>query len=365
MPDPDWGDRAEQAEHAVLARHLRSFGLPGTALGVVSWPAAPSHRVFLRWHFWWQAHLLDCLVDAWLRSPSRHRAGRIRAVARTIRLRNGGRFTNDYYDDMAWMGLALDRASSTGVDAAWVRPLVTAIMDAWQPPYGGIPWRRGDQFFNAPANGPAAVLLARNGFTDRARRMTDWIEATLRLPSSDLIADGLVPGEALQPTFYSYNQGTTLGAEVELAGPGRDRSTVHRLVGAVDAELTTGGVLIGHGGGDGGLFTGILTRYLALVATDLPGDDPADRRARSTAIRLVLDAATAAWEHRAQTPPGPLFGPDWTVPAVVPGRTAVGTAHGRAAVASSVQPERDLSVQLSGWMLLEAAACLQRKELAW
>ena len=362
MTDPNWADRAEQAERAVVGRHLKSLSLPGTALGVVSWPAAPSHRLFLRWHIWWQAHLLDCTVDAWLRSPTSERARRIRAVARSIRLRNGGRYTNDYYDDMTWLGLALQRAGEVGVDPRSYRPIVTAILDAWAPPFGGIPWRRGDRFFNSPANGPAAILLSRTGFIDRAARMTDWVESNLRIAGSGLIADGLVPGEALQPTFYSYNQGTVLGAEVELAHVGRDRSRVHRLVQAVDADLTSAGVLIGHGGGDGGLFTGILARYLALAATDLPGDEPADRETRGIAARLVVHAAAAAWENRADAPHGPLFGADWTRPAVVPDRTAIGDSAG-GATASSVDPERDLSVQLSAWMLLEAAARLERNRI--
>ncbi len=44
-------------------------------------------------------------------------------------------------------------------------------------------------------------------------------------------------------------------------------------------------------------------------------------------------------------PGGPLFGPEWTKPAVLPGRT--------------VRPERDLSVQTGAWMLMEAAASLE------
>ena len=46
-----------------------SSGVPGTRLGVVSWPAGLRDRLSIRWDFWWQAHLLDCLVDAWLRRP--------------------------------------------------------------------------------------------------------------------------------------------------------------------------------------------------------------------------------------------------------------------------------------------------------
>jgi predicted alpha-1,6-mannanase (GH76 family) len=65
--------------------------------------------------------------------------------------------------------------------------------------------------------------------------------------------------------------------------------------------------------------------------------------ARKTASRLVLDSAEAAWRNRSVAEGGPVFGPDWSVPARPPGP---GLA------------ERDLSVQLSGWMLLEAAAAL-------
>jgi len=316
-----WQDRATAAEEAVWGRHARRLlGLPGTALGVVGWPFDPGHRLFLTWHLWWQAHLLDCAVDAWMRSPGEVRTRRVAGLARAIRLRNLGRYTNDYYDDMAWIGLALQRAVPLGVDPQSVRAPVTAILDAWNPPVGGIPWRRGDEFYNSPANAPAAILLARSGFTRRARQMADWIDRHLRTPGSDLIADGFHPGEDLEPVFYTYNQGA---------------------------------VLIGHGGGDGGLFTGILARYLALVSTRLPGADRADRRARSTAGALVTGSAAAAWEHRVDAQHGPLFGADWTRPAQQPERTGPG---------ASSRPERDLSVQLSGWMLLEAAALLERAD---
>jgi predicted alpha-1,6-mannanase (GH76 family) len=342
----------------VAARHLRPLlGFPGTALGVVSWPSTAGHRAALRWHFWWQAHLLDCALDAWQRSPNTERAVRVRRLIRTIELRNFGRFTNDYYDDIAWMGLALQRAERlTGRQPA-VGRIATRILDAWEAPKGGIPWRVGAEFYNAPANGPAAILLARTGFTRRAQQMADWMDAALRLPGSDLIADGLVPGEPLQPTYYSYCQGVVLGTELELVRRGAPAARLHRLLAAVDAELTDGGVLRGHGGGNGGLFTGILARYLALIATDLPGDAPPDVAARAVARRLVLDSAEAAWTSAVVAPGGPLFSPEWSVPAVLPTGGVVGRTSG-ARVDESAQPERDLSVQLSGWMLLEAAARL-------
>ena len=356
-PLPAWC--AAEAERAVVSRHLRPVpGVPGTRLGVVSWPPSPAHALTVRWHFWWQAHLLDCAVDAWCREPTQVRQDRIRRLVRGIRVRNLGRFTNAYYDDIAWMGLALRRsAAATGRAEPAVRGIATRLLDAWSPPSGGIPWRVGDRFFNAPANGPAAILLARCGFSTRARQMDDWMNDRLRVAGSDLIADGLVPGEPVQPVYYSYCQGVVLGAEVELARLGGSRTRIHRLVAAVDREMTVGGVLRGHGGGNGGLFTGILARYLALVATDLPGGGPEDQEARATAARLVLASAAGAWAQARKTPTGPVFGPDWSLPAELPRRGPVGRTVG-ARVDQSAQPERDLSVQLSGWMLLEAAARL-------
>jgi predicted alpha-1,6-mannanase (GH76 family) len=86
------------------------------------------------------------------------------------------------------------------------------------------------------------------------------------------------------------------------------------------------------------LFAGILARYLA---------DAALRRPELTAAasRMVLASADAAWSGRAEVRGGPVFSADWLRPAAEPRK---GTA------------EADLSVQLSGWMLLEAAATVQR-----
>ncbi len=69
-PAHDWAERAALAERAVLGRHARRvWAVPGTALGVNSWPPSGPHRLFLGWNYWWQAHLLDCLVDAQIRDP--------------------------------------------------------------------------------------------------------------------------------------------------------------------------------------------------------------------------------------------------------------------------------------------------------
>ncbi|HYZ37044.1 MAG TPA: glycoside hydrolase family 76 protein [Pseudonocardiaceae bacterium] len=341
-----WAGRSAAAERAVHTRHLR--GLPAlldTRLGRPSWPG---HSIRLR--YWWQAHLLDCMVDAYHRAPTQWRRDAIAALIRGVRLRNVTGWVNSYYDDIAWLGLALQRtAALAGVHKPDAQEAIMRRMRFGRGPAGGMRWRVGDDLVNVPATGPAAIFYARRGNVGIATSLVEWMLANLIDPDTGLVFDGARVNpdgsvRSVERAVYSYCQGVLLGACVELGtatGAARWWEQADRTVHAVAEHLTDDGVLRGHGGGDGGLFTGILARYLALAAVRLPPEQPAGK----TATRLVLDSAEAAWRNRSVADGGPVFGPQWTVPARPP-------APGR--------PERDLSVQLSGWMLLEAAAELSR-----
>jgi predicted alpha-1,6-mannanase (GH76 family) len=145
------------------------------------------------------------------------------------------------------------------------------------------------------------------------------------------------------------------------------------VVEAVDSSLTAASpagqdspgasirsrVLQCAGTGDGGLFTGILCRYLALAAADprLP------EHVRATAARLVLDTAESFWlgrrhisaaeplarhvsRNRGKHQGIPLFSVDPQVPA--------DATYPPGAVV-------ELSSQLQAWMVLEAAASIKQK----
>ena len=344
-----WAGRAAAAERAVHTRHLRWLpGLLDTRLGRPSWPGPGQ----LQWHYWWQAHLLDCMLDAYHRAPTQWRREAIAALERGVRVRNLTGWVNNYHDDIAWLGLALQRSAAVaGLRKPGAEQAIMRRLRLGRGPSGGMRWRVGDDFVNVPATGPAAIFYARRGNMGIAASLVDWMLQHLIDPSTGLVFDGARVNpdgtvRSVERAVYSYCQGVLLGACVELsAATGAPRwleqatATVH----AVDEHLTEAGVLRGHGGGDGGLFTGILVRYLAhaVVAGSLP--EPA----RKIAARLVLDSAEAAWCNRGVAEGGPVFGPQWTVPARPPGPDL---------------PERDLSVQLSGWMLLEAAAVLSAQQ---
>jgi predicted alpha-1,6-mannanase (GH76 family) len=346
--DVDWRERAGIAERAVVRRHVCRIGgvLPGTRIGRVRWPRRTAP--FAPWHYWWQAHLLDCLLDAQLRAPHRPRAKAIAAFARSVRLRNGG-WLNRYYDDIAWLGLALQRGGTlVGRSGPSALPrIMSRLHDGWtEGGGGGIWWRRDDDFKAAPANGPAAILLARDGQTAFAAAITDWIAETLVDHDSGLVRDGVRIASdgtvrVVEPSIYTYNQGVYLGACVELAARDGHQRWTDRALALVDAvrQRLAGpdGVLPGSGGGDGGLFAGITARYLADAALRVPELVDATRE-------LVFANAEAVWKGRAEIGGGPVFSAEWRDPASEP-RPGV--------------PEADLSVQLSGWMLLEAAARLQ------
>jgi predicted alpha-1,6-mannanase (GH76 family) len=279
----------------------------------------------------------------------------VRWLSRGIWLRNARRWTNTYHDDIAWLGLALQRAAVVaGVDSAAALAEIMARLHGGCTPEGGggLWWRVGDDFKNAPATGPAAILLARSGDAADQQRAVDlgeWLSAELVDAATGLVWDGVRVGpdgsiRSVEKSIYSYCQGVYLGACVELARLTGDVVWPRRassVVSAVHAHLVDEhGVLRCHGEGDGGLFTGILARYLALAATELP---VAEASTRQLAAGLVRTAAEAAWRNRGVATGGPVLGLD---------RSAPTPPHGGPA---------DLSVQLSGWMLAEAAALVERR----
>ncbi|HET8987246.1 MAG TPA: glycoside hydrolase family 76 protein [Humibacillus sp.] len=378
--EPSWDTRAAEAERSVTTLFgARLAGMPLTHLARTVHPA--HGRVDTPWHYWWQAHYLDAIVDSGLRclraadpEGARSRARTGDRLLRTIRLRNRARWVNDYYDDMAWLALSSGRLALLHSALGRIRPqrrLRTAERDLTRQLRsaltdelgGGLYWSVERDFKNVPASAPAALHLARLGRTDEARGIVEWLYARLWSAESGLFLDGvrLTPtagrasattlrttrAEVVVPDIWSYNQGTVLGALVTL-GDAQSLQRAADLIAAVSDRLTTEAdgirLLRTHGVGDGGLFTGILGRYLALAATT----NSLAPRARGTAAGLVTSTADALWRGR------DVRGLDrthavsvWSTDPAVSARTS--------------QPPGariELSTQVQAWMLLEAAATL-------
>jgi len=382
---PNWSFRADEAARSVT----RLFGqrllfLPGTHIGAILRPSGRLKNLSGPWHYWWQAHYMDCLVDAGRRelgSPehpgakfdgeNRPSAGRLASRLVTgIRLRNFLTVVNNYYDDMAWLALATLRLDKLAEDSrkrtgrernAKVLQSLTLQFDSASTDDlgGGTFWSTKRDFKNTPATAPVALYYARTGNRAKAQALLDWLDARLYEPGQGLYRDGLrISGTGdllLEETIYTYNQGPVLGALLELGGEANLRRAA-ALVEAVARSLTQPAPLLGRtaavlrceGTGDGGLFTGILVRYLALAARDerLPAET------RATAATLVNDTAEALWEGRRILPPQDRL--------ARPGSHLIFSDR-TDLPARRAYPEGaavELSTQLQAWMVLEAAASI-------
>lgn len=376
----DRSARADQAARSVTRMFgQRLFFLPGTHIAAIERPSGRLKNLVRPWHYWWQAHYVDCLVDTGRRElargarfdgGNRPSAGRLASRLVTgIRLRNFLTVVNNYYDDMAWLALSTLRleklAEAThkpGSRHERIRKSLTLQFDSASTDDlgGGTFWSTKRDFKNTPATAPVALYYARTGNTAKAQALVDWLHAKLFDPTHGMYQDGLRIGSngevVLEAAIYTYNQGPVLGALLELGGqPNLDRAA--GLVDAIARHLTrpatlasgrTAAVLRCDGTGDGGLFTGILARYLALAAVDGRLPD----RTRATAAALVTETAQALWEgRRAVDPAEPLARQGAELVFSLFPETPASRAYPAGAAV-------ELSTQLQAWMVLEAAAAV-------
>jgi uncharacterized protein YyaL (SSP411 family) len=159
----------------------------------------------------------DDIIVPMLRGLERYRVGR-----------GYGPFPNDstrYYDDNAWILLdQLELAAITGdrthLDAAIA---LFGFLVEGEAPGGGVYWVEGQQSRNACSTGPAAQIAARlfaatgeQRYLAFALRQMEFLDGVLR-DDRGLYRDNVGPDGSVEPTIWSYNQGTPIGAAVQLA----------------------------------------------------------------------------------------------------------------------------------------------------
>jgi hypothetical protein len=145
-----------------------------------------------------------------------------------------------YYDDNAWLGLALCRHDALIADdrvCELSRRVLRFILEGWSSDQewdhpGGIRWKVpvSSTSRNTCSNAPAAELAALIAMRDHdgtaldwSKRIYLWVHETL-LGEDGLYLDRIDPNGHRDPTVWSYNQGTMIGAGVLL----------HRATGVPD-----------------------------------------------------------------------------------------------------------------------------------
>lgn len=305
-------------------------------------------------NYWPNAHALDVLVDAYIRNPSPSVKTRMDDFLVGVKAKNGNSWLNYYYDDMEWMALACLRAYQATNDVKYkdiTDILWTDIKNGWSNDLGGgIWWRKDNSSKNTPSNMPAAILAARlykvfNNADDLewAKKIYDWQKSVLYEPGTGWVYDNIEKNATKNMVWkFTYNQGTFLGAALELFKLTNNSSYHADAVAAADFAVSSGhlvsnGILKDEGGGDGGLFKGVFVRYFTRLIIN--GNLSPDKK--KNCIAFLKKNGETLWSKG--TNKGLiLFGSAWDK---APGNS------------------NDLTIQLSGIMLIEAMAELEKLNL--
>ncbi len=234
-------------------------------------------------NYWWKAHAADAMTDGLERTNDRRYALRAEAIIDGVFERNGSLF-NEFYDDEEWMALACLRLydlTGSGKMKDYTLRLWEDIKTAWwEDEIGGLAWKKDDgrKSRNACCNGPAAILAARlyqrfqdESDLDWAKKIYAYEKKYLVDPRSGLVYDGMAVLEdgtlnINKAWLFTYNAGTYIGACAELHRITKDSSYLAEAErtagGSMELLVNEAGVLKSEGNGDGGLFKGILLRYL-------------------------------------------------------------------------------------------------------
>ncbi|MGN6179795.1 MAG: glycoside hydrolase family 76 protein [Mucilaginibacter sp.] len=302
-------------------------------------------------NYWPQAHVLDVLLDGYLRTKNTLYTARMSALLNGIKVQNGGAYPNEFYDDMGWLANACMRSYMATNDAAYLsvaQTLYTEIQGGYNTTEGGgVAWQRTQLYYkNIPSTGNATILAARmyelqNNAADLtfAKNLYAWMKLKL-VTNTGVVYDGInrLQNGQVDTWEFTYNQGLFIGSAVELYNCTKDASYLQDAIlvannEIADPNLTTNGILKDEGQGDGGLFKGVAARYMTELV-ELADLDQTDRA--KYAAFLQRNAQTLYYGGIAR--PSLLINSNW---AQLP--------------AGNV----DLTTQLSGEIMIEAAAKLK------
>ena len=306
------------------------------------------------WCYWPQAHAMDVVIDAYVRSGNKAWKSYFDAWYVGVKQKSGGSYYNDFVDDMEWICLTMIRLFEHTGDKKYINTaedLWTAIKRNWNEEYsgGGISWKQSQPGSkNSCSNGPAGIIAARlyklNGKKQSdlewAKKIFEWQTDKL-VDTNGKVYDHITNHETGERMdwIFTYNQGTYMGMAHELytiTGEKRyldqaNKAATYCITHLIDKNNN---ILKNEGdSGDGGLFKAVFVRYFVklLLEKDLtPGD-----RNKYT----IFFDNNAKVLHEKGTGTDYNYGGDWSMP---------GGKH------------HDLPVQTSACTMIEAKAYYEK-----
>ena len=153
-----------------------------------------------------------------------------------------------YYDDNAWIGLDLIQALRMSRNARYLERAqrVFSFLERGFSPHGGLYWKEDQPAMRrtASANGPALQLAlhlfeetGEQRYLDRAIEIDEFLSRHLRSPEG-LIYDSVGDGGKVDRTMWTYNQGSYIGASVQLYKVTDEGEYLDRAVETASASLS-------------------------------------------------------------------------------------------------------------------------------
>lgn len=279
-------------------------------------------------HYWPQAHAMDVIVDAYLRTSNQFYLDFYPlwwegAPKFNFSGRPEDPWWNEYVDDMEWIVLTqLRMFETTNQEKYFIK--AKQIYNDWiwptwgpedEPPwYGGITWKTGvRKSKNACSNGPAAIIAARiyrmyeqaadtgtkprQAYLDEAMKIYSWLRENLYDQTDGKVRDNMNATGIISRAVYTYNQGTFIGAAHELYKITGNKQYLTDATKAADYVIDfmsdNEGVPGNATSGDGGLFHGIFFRYFVRLINE----PDLEIVAREKFHRYITHCATVMAEH--------------------------------------------------------------------
>ena len=326
-------------------------------------------------HYWPQAHAMDVMVDAYMRTGSSLYKdifplwwdGMPRYnFAKDMKPKDA--WWNVFVDDLEWIILAQIRMFESTHNVKYIEK-ARQMYDDWvwptwgpeneAPWYGGITWKTDvSKSKNACSNGPAALIAARlyrfynaagfdsgkvrEAYLNEAIKIYLWERNYLFDKETGAVYDNMNgKGEIQKNWIFTYNIGTFLGAAHELYKITGYKQYLDDAILAsnyVIDHLSKDGILSDATSGDGGLFHGIFFRYFVKLVNEKDLEYDVRKKFHDYLTNLAVTMAKYGVNHKTM-----LYGGRW--------KKAPGNKD---AVA--------LTPHLTGCMLMEAMCVLEPLE---
>lgn len=245
-------------------------------------------------HYWQTAHAIEALMDAYERTHDDFYKIRARTVLARIKQSHPNRYHTNFYDDMAWLGIACIRAYKIFGEEVYLKAaefLLEDVKQGWVED-AGMKWKNdtstGAEDRNACTNWTVSCFAVRMYLLKKDQEDLSFSQKVY-LWSKKNLYDEATGGTLSKPfnlssskIFVTYNQGVLIGSSLSLYEATGQKTYLYKAIRCADFciendKFAKEGIWRDEGATgtlnqNNGIFKGILIHYMVdlIRCKDLP-----------------------------------------------------------------------------------------------